>query len=422
MTARSIVMAAATGSLPAPPTLDLNFMIPATLPPGVTFTRSSIARYFDVTGVMQTAALNAPRWDYDPITHVLRGILIEESRTNIIFNSQFDAIWTVGGSVLTANTVTSPDGTTSAATLREDATTGLHYTLQSITKSASIQTYAISIFAKPGSGTRNLQIQLDDGGSNGVLMVVNPTTGAVVTNPSSFGTGWSGTPVTFISLINGWKRFSFTITTSAATTIRTIVQQVNGTIGNYAGDNTSNIQIYGYQIELGSFATSYIPTTGATFTRAIDVCTMPVGVWYNQTNNSCVVESMSPVSWSGANNWGYIEVNDSPGTTARLALYEHPQITVLNRVASATVWNANLSSAIIPLVVTKAGWAASSSALSISWNGGAPITDPHSIASVMTNVQIGCLLSNAQQRNGWMRRIRFWPRTLPNVELQLNTQ
>ena len=70
-----------------PPTLDLGFLTPGSLPAGLTFTRTTTATYFDSAGVMQTAAANAPRWDYDPITLVLRGLLIEDQRTNLFLNS-----------------------------------------------------------------------------------------------------------------------------------------------------------------------------------------------------------------------------------------------------------------------------------------------------------------------------------------------
>src|SRR4029077_2884955 len=47
---------------PAGPTISLDFMIPGTLPVGTTFTRNSVATYFDATGTMQTATANIPRW------------------------------------------------------------------------------------------------------------------------------------------------------------------------------------------------------------------------------------------------------------------------------------------------------------------------------------------------------------------------
>ena len=67
--------------------LDLDFMTPGALNPALTFTRASTGTYFDNTGTMQTASANAPRWDYDPTTLALRGMLIEEARTNLFLNS-----------------------------------------------------------------------------------------------------------------------------------------------------------------------------------------------------------------------------------------------------------------------------------------------------------------------------------------------
>ena len=62
-------------------------MIPGTLDPLITFTRASTGTYFDSTGTMQTAPTNAPRWDYNPVTLALRGLLLEPAATNLLLNS-----------------------------------------------------------------------------------------------------------------------------------------------------------------------------------------------------------------------------------------------------------------------------------------------------------------------------------------------
>lgn len=69
------------------PTLDLNFAGSQTVDPRITFTRNSIAAYFDKFGVMQTADVNQPRIDFDPATGECKGLLIEEARTNVLLNS-----------------------------------------------------------------------------------------------------------------------------------------------------------------------------------------------------------------------------------------------------------------------------------------------------------------------------------------------
>ena len=72
---------------PAGVALDLDFMTPGALDPRITFTRASTATYIDAAGTMQTAAINAPRWDYDPVSLQLRGLLLEDTRTNLLLNS-----------------------------------------------------------------------------------------------------------------------------------------------------------------------------------------------------------------------------------------------------------------------------------------------------------------------------------------------
>lgn len=56
----------------------------------ITFTRASIATYFNSAGVMSSAANNTARFDHDPGTLTARGLLIEEQRTNLLLNSLLD--------------------------------------------------------------------------------------------------------------------------------------------------------------------------------------------------------------------------------------------------------------------------------------------------------------------------------------------
>ena len=57
------------------------------LDPRVSFSRASTGTYFDKYGVMRTAAAGVPRIDYDPVTGSCNGLLVEESRTNVLLNS-----------------------------------------------------------------------------------------------------------------------------------------------------------------------------------------------------------------------------------------------------------------------------------------------------------------------------------------------
>lgn len=56
----------------------------------LTLTRSTTATYFDSNGNIQLAAINGLRFDYDPATLNLRGVLLETQRTNLLRNSKID--------------------------------------------------------------------------------------------------------------------------------------------------------------------------------------------------------------------------------------------------------------------------------------------------------------------------------------------
>lgn len=77
----------------AKPTLDLNFAGERSLDPRITFSRSSIGSYVDEDGIIRYAAEDEPRFDHDPVTGESLGLLIEESRTNLMEYSEARAGW-----------------------------------------------------------------------------------------------------------------------------------------------------------------------------------------------------------------------------------------------------------------------------------------------------------------------------------------
>lgn len=69
------------------PRLALDFTT-ATLDPRITFTRSgNTATVTNSSGVIVAVNADIPRFDYNPTTLVCNGLLIEESRTNVLLNS-----------------------------------------------------------------------------------------------------------------------------------------------------------------------------------------------------------------------------------------------------------------------------------------------------------------------------------------------
>ena len=256
----------------------------------ITFTRASTGTFLGSNGLLQTAAINTPRVEYDA-NGVAKGLLIEEARTNLLTYSEdfSNSYWVkpVGGQLGSA--VVGPDGISGSGVTLEDngATgTGLVYFFRTVTVNTST-TYTVSIFAKADQ-LQWLAIRL-------INFTTPPTPSAVWFN---LNTGAKGTESNVTGNIepysNGWYRCSVTFTTDAIDTTGNIqffcCDSDNDLTVDF--DGTSSILVYGAQLEAGSFPTSYIPTSGATATRSADIASVSVSEFgYNQAQGSVVVEA-----------------------------------------------------------------------------------------------------------------------------------
>ncbi|MDP3314440.1 MAG: hypothetical protein Q8M47_00030, partial [Devosia sp.] len=98
----------------ARPSLRFDFAnAPGFIDSRATFGRASTATFVDRQGVLRTAAASTPRWDFDPITALSRGLLFEPQRTNLFLRAREldNAAWTKTGLTVTANTSAAADGT-----------------------------------------------------------------------------------------------------------------------------------------------------------------------------------------------------------------------------------------------------------------------------------------------------------------------
>jgi len=258
--------------------LVFNF-IPADLSSNITFTRASSGTFVGSNGLIQTAAIDAARFAYNPLTLLQQGLLIEPSRVNVLqYSEQFDnAYWGKTNTTISSDAIAAPDGTTTADKLVENTATGTH-DVRKLAISASASTaYTGSIFVKAGERNRGqLQIYGNSGGSTVLFNLVTKTVTA-----ASYG-GWANASATITEFSNGWFRITNTATTNAGlTTINfaTFMENASGS-ASYTGDGTSGIYVWGAQLEAGSSATSYTITTASSATRSADnaAFTIPSGV------------------------------------------------------------------------------------------------------------------------------------------------
>jgi hypothetical protein len=224
-------------------------------------TRATSATRVNANGVIETMGANVPLID-----HTGGGcptILVQPQRTNLVLRSEeFDnSSWTKDNVTITANSIISPDGTQNADSLIENSSTGYHFIQQ--TFSSTNQTYTYSIFAKNISGTRKLVIREGvNTGAYGTFDLVNGVVsgGDATCSIENFGNGWYICRITFNGL-------------SGTSSIQLSISNSNS-FSSYAGNGTSGFYIFGAQVEAGSYATSYIPTTSASVTRNADVITL----------------------------------------------------------------------------------------------------------------------------------------------------
>ena len=257
------------------PSLDLNFAGSKTVDPRITFTRGSSATYFDEFGVMRTSSNNVPRIAHSPLTGECLGLLIEEQRTNLLtYSEQFDnAVWTRDTATITANAVVAPDGTLTADKLFETASTGVHRFLRATPISAAT-TYTASVYVK---AAERRYFGMKTGVAGEAPPVFDLLDGNVVTGDGAI-----------VDVGDGWYRCSCTFSSGESTLHYahwTIL--INPTFSGevYTGDGTSGVYIWGAQLEVGAFPTSYIKTEASQVTRSADRANMTganFSSWYRR--------------------------------------------------------------------------------------------------------------------------------------------
>ena len=115
------------------PALDENFIrMRNVLDPRIAFSRASSATFVGQNGLIQTAPIDAPRFDYNPSSLALNGLLIEQGSVNQQLDSNFNIFtggidrWYASAASLMFNSGSAPDGTNSVATLVDDSVNGPH--------------------------------------------------------------------------------------------------------------------------------------------------------------------------------------------------------------------------------------------------------------------------------------------------------
>jgi hypothetical protein len=88
---------------------------------------------------------------------------------------------------------------------------------------------------------------------------------------------------------------------------------------SYLGNGTSGIYIYGAQVEVGSYATSYIPTVASSATRIADACSKTgISSLIGQTEGTLFFDGIVNAIQNASSN--ILNTNKNPSTNATIAL------------------------------------------------------------------------------------------------------
>ena len=238
------------------PTLDLNFAATKKLDSRIKYTRTGLASFINEHGLVEIVNSNVPRFDHDPVTRECKGLLIEESRTNLLTYSNIAGMSSpnLGGNPQVNDTVediTLPTGEkgTVRRYLANAPGGGGRWGDYSGTNN---QSYTGSVWVRTVSGTGSAFIDVNDGGGKS------------------------------INLTTEWQRV--TTTHSSNNTYRFF---------DIYFSNPVTVYFWGVQFEEGAFMTSYIPTFTTTGTRGSDLILMDgeeFSKFYNPIESTILVD------------------------------------------------------------------------------------------------------------------------------------
>jgi len=411
------------------PSLSLNFARSKKLDPRITFTRTSSATYTDENGLIKIAPANEARFDHDPVTGESLGLLIEESRSNLLrWSEDFtqagtgSGLWDSGQATTTriSNASISPDGTLTADKLVEGTSSLAGYSWYQPNTITGTDNLCFSVFAK-SAGRRYITVDIWDGNTIAASAKFDLQTGTYISSGFTGGGAISVVNYGITSYPDGWYRCYFTANRSSITYIYSrILIGKDDPYAIYTGDGTSGIFIWGAQLERGAFPTSYIPTTASTVTRTADNASMTgsnFSSWFRQGEGTILTESRSS---SGATYTGFIYRFQS---NVGLNLIDHYRQVDNQPVSSITFDGVNIYGAIgngpiwTGTSKNRFALAYSSQSANQASNGNLAWVDDTNVTIPTLNlVRLGS--NGGVALNGTISQLTYYPSRLPNQTLQ----
>lgn len=226
-----------------------------------------------------SAAYYGPRFEYNPATGELKGLLLEEQSTNSFLHSGdlTNAAWTLSAVTRETSSELAPDGTSYYTKLTATAAFASASQFQAV---AEGEYWTASYYVKKGSSS--------------LVTIVQEGTGAKATFNLDEGVITLGTGDLYynssIEQISA-DEYRISLTLLINDTVTTIAPRI--WLGEYGPANLTGeyMYVWGAQLENGRTASSYIPTTSAAATRAADNLYTTNLPWFNADKGTMLIEA-----------------------------------------------------------------------------------------------------------------------------------
>ncbi len=371
-------------------------------------TRATTATRFNSAGLIESVASGVPRLDYFTSggTAGCPALLVEPSGSNLVLQSAFATGWgTAGSGTITPNSATSPENQNTAAQLNVVTTTFSSTSRTLTTVSGTV--YTVSVFAKKNTKDWIYFVNLTGSAARVWFNVASGTIGTI-------GAGISN--VAIENYGNGWYRCRWTETAGGTTSYF----QVGASDADNSALPTSSgsVFLWGAQLEVGSIATSYIPTTTAAVTRNADVITLSGAV------SGCIGQTQGTIYAEFEYKTNIAErrlIALSNGTSADRIMVWTQNNTLFAQVEGGTITLANPITEGYHKLAFAYQQNGVSGTLFASLDGGAVVSGTSAaFPASLTDINIGKSEATATSTFFWNARIRsaaLYTTRLTNAEL-----
>ena len=410
------------------PTLDLNFAATKTLDRRITFTRDGIGTYVDELGIIRYASNNVPRFDHDPITRESLGLLIEESRSNSITYSQPTSSASFGSSATkTYNAATAPNGKTEAFRITHNGSSGNSNWRATRAINFNADAMVLSVWAK-GEGGNNYFVWSFQGLGGAIVRAGFNLEGDGGTSIITNGNG--GHTLQIEKYPDGWYRCIIIGNTDSSGSTTQFLYTVSA-YSEHSSTSGGSVLLWGFQLEVGAFATSYIPTSGSTVTRGADTAKITGTNFTDFYNNQestivCNFTQNAPTSLSASGNERLYSFSKDSGADTRIDYVTYNAYHPYIAADGSEVANLTGFSHLYGGLENKTAVRVKENDFAVAFNGTIEATDSSGTWPPTTNniieVFIGSQATNALNLNGHIKQFSYYTKALSNAQLQSLTQ